>query len=76
MMEANNEEFYNILFIEMIDELMSSSSNSTEENDEDDFEYMFDDYHRCANHPIPRVQNFIENVVDLFSDREFKETFR
>ncbi|XP_016842997.1 protein ANTAGONIST OF LIKE HETEROCHROMATIN PROTEIN 1-like isoform X2 [Nasonia vitripennis] len=57
-----------------VDEIISSSSNSDSDLDIND-NIFNNNNHRCI-HRIPRIRNFIENVIARYDDQQFQEHFR
>lgn len=58
--------------------LLSSSSDDSDEDDCFLFEFICGDVN-CRCHfriRIPRVQNFIETVIDNYNEQEFRGAFR
>ncbi|KAK0165551.1 hypothetical protein PV328_004058 [Microctonus aethiopoides] len=67
----------------LLEGMLSSSSNdsdSDESIDSESWDDIFEDddkNHQCYPlRPIPRVDNFMENVVARYTDTEFQENFR
>lgn len=57
-----------------VDEIITSSSSSDSDLDLD-VNIFNNNNHRC-NHRIPRIQNFMENVIARYNDEQFQEHFR
>ncbi|XP_066590639.1 putative nuclease HARBI1 [Prorops nasuta] len=57
----------------LVDVLFASSSNS--DSDDEDIEIFFTNRNDCTI-IRPRVRNFIENVIYVYNDEEFKRHFR
>lgn len=56
----------------VINEIFTSSSSS--ESSDEALDIFNDNYHRRRR--IPRLQNYVENIVVRYNDVEFKENFR
>lgn len=56
----------------IVNEIFTSSSSSESSEKFDD---IFNENCRCRRR-IPRLQNYVENVVARYNDVEFKENFR
>lgn len=55
----------------------SSSSSDSEEDDFIDEELIaLDDHQQINRHQIPRVEDFIERVVNRYTAEEFRQTYR
>lgn len=59
------------------DELLSSSSSSDDDL-EFEYNYVFDNVNCRCNYriSIPRVQNYIEIVIDAYNEIDFRNAFR
>lgn len=75
MSETSNSDKSIALIVRIILDIINESSDSSDTNDSDD-EILLRELNRRS--PVPRIKckNYVENIVSLYSDMEFKSHFR
>ena len=62
--------------IAVLADFIDTSSSSEDNDDFENFNFVFHQDHRCNLRRIPRVQNYIETVIHRYNNEEFRKTCR